>query len=103
MTSVKAPVPHPTSSQRFPDGEALGQARGLRVDWAKFADAWRGLYQPQLERVRSGAQPWTKLDDLHRAALDQLLIDFKITGLSESEVDHLNRAWHRLGEHSLLP
>ena len=64
------------------EGEALGRARGLRVDWAKFADAWRGLYQPQLERVRSGAQPWTKLDDLHRAALDQLLVDFKITGLT---------------------
>jgi 2-haloacid dehalogenase len=78
------------------EGEALGRARGLRVDWAKFADAWRGLYQPQLERVRSGAQPWTKLDDLHRAALDRLLVDFAITGLGEAEIDHLNRAWHRL-------
>jgi 2-haloacid dehalogenase len=29
-------------------------------------------------------------------ALDQLLVDFKITGLSEAEIDHLNRAWHRL-------
>ena len=78
------------------EGEALGRARGLQVDWAKFADAWRGLYQPQLERVRSGAQPWTKLDDLHRAALDRLLVDFKITGLSEAEIDQFNRAWHRL-------
>ena len=26
------------------EGEALGRARGLQVDWAKFADAWRGLY-----------------------------------------------------------
>jgi hypothetical protein len=33
------------------EGEALGQARGLRVDWAKFADAWRGLYQPNMDRV----------------------------------------------------
>ena len=78
------------------EGEALGRARGLTVDWAKFADAWRGLYQPSLERVRSGALPWTKLDDLHRMALDRLLVDFKITGLGEAEIDHLNRAWHRL-------
>jgi 2-haloacid dehalogenase len=78
------------------EGEALGKARGLRVDWARFADAWRGLYQPQLERVRSGEVPWTPLDDLHRQALDRLLVDFGITGLSETEIAHLNRAWHRL-------
>ena len=28
--------------------------------------------------------------------LDRLLVDFKITGLSEAETDALNRAWHRL-------
>ncbi|HEU4368966.1 MAG TPA: haloacid dehalogenase type II [Methylomirabilota bacterium] len=78
------------------EGEALGRARGLRVDWARFADAWRGLYQPQLERVRSGQAPWTPLDDLHRQALDRLLVEFGITGLAEAEIDHLNRAWHRL-------
>ena len=78
------------------EGEALGRERHLAVDWAKFADAWRGLYQPNLERVRSGAVGWTKLDDLHRAALDRLLVDFGITGLGEADIDHLNRAWHRL-------
>jgi len=78
------------------EGQELGRARGLTVDWAQFADAWRGLYQPMLERVRSGDLPWTKLDDLHRMALDRLLTEFRITGLAEGEVDHLNRAWHRL-------
>jgi 2-haloacid dehalogenase len=78
------------------EGEALGRARGLRVDWARFAGGWRGLYQPQLERVRSGQAPWTVLDDLHRQALDRLLVEFGIAGLAESEIDHLNRAWHRL-------
>jgi 2-haloacid dehalogenase len=78
------------------EGEALGRAKGLTVDWPRFADAWRGLYQPALERVRSGVQPWTKLDDLHRASLDALLGEFGIRGLTESETDHLNRAWHRL-------
>jgi 2-haloacid dehalogenase len=79
------------------EGQALGATKGLaHVDWAKFADAWRGLYQPQLDRVRSGALPWTKLDDLHRESLDRLLVDFRIRGLSEAEVDELNRAWHRL-------
>jgi 2-haloacid dehalogenase len=78
------------------EGETLGRQRGLSLDWAAFADAWRGLYQPNLSKVRNGEMPWTKLDDLHRMALDHLLVEFKITGLSEDEIDHLNRAWHRL-------
>jgi 2-haloacid dehalogenase len=79
------------------EGEALGRSKGLtHVDWAAFADAWRGLYQPTMERVRSGTMPWTKLDDLHRIALDRLLEQFAVKGLGEGEIDHLNRAWHRL-------
>jgi len=78
------------------EGEALGRAKGLDVNWEAFTDAWRGLYQPGLDKVRTGAMPWTRLDDLHRMSLDRLLVDFEIRGLSESEVDHLNRVWHRL-------
>jgi len=78
------------------EGEALGKTKGLAVDWAKFADAWRGLYQPAMDEVRSGRRPWTKLDDLHRESLDKLLVQFGIKGLSEAEIDHFNRAWHRL-------
>ena len=78
------------------EGEALGRAKGLTVDWAAFADAWRGLYQPNLSKVRDGHLPWTKLDELHRMALDALLPRFAITGLSEDETDDLNRVWHRL-------
>ena len=78
------------------DGEALGRAKGLAVDWARFADAWRALYQPALSQVRDGTRPWTKLDDLHRESLERLLVEFGIAGLSEAEADALNRAWHRL-------
>jgi 2-haloacid dehalogenase len=76
--------------------EKLGAAKGLSVDWASFADTWRAGYGPAMNRVRTGELPWTKLDRLHRMTLDKLLVDFKITGLSEQEVDHLNRVWHRL-------
>src|SRR5258707_5786797 len=78
------------------EGEALGRAKGIAVDWTRFADAWRGLYQPMLSKVREGTMGWTKLDDLHRASLDRLLTEFGVGGLSEAEIDHLNRAWHRL-------
>ena len=36
------------------EGEALGRTHGLSVDWPAFADAWRGLYQPNLTKVRNG-------------------------------------------------
>jgi 2-haloacid dehalogenase len=78
------------------EGERLGRAKKLNVDWSAFADAWRGGYGPSMNRVRSGELPWTKLDVLHRMTLDGLLDRFKITGLTEAEIDHLNRVWHRL-------
>jgi 2-haloacid dehalogenase len=78
------------------EGEAVGRSRNLSLDWAKFADAWRALYQPSMERVRRGELPWTPLDDLHRMALERILADFGITGLGEEQIDYLNRAWHRL-------
>jgi 2-haloacid dehalogenase len=74
----------------------LARRKGLTVDGAKFADAWRAGYGPSMNRVRSGELPWTKLDRLHRMILDRILVEFGITGLSESETDGLNRAWHRL-------
>ena len=76
--------------------EDLARRKGLTVDAAKFADAWRAGYRPSMERVRSGQLPWTKLDRLHRMTLDKILPDFGITGLSDTELDTLNRAWHRL-------
>jgi len=78
------------------EGTAWGNARGINVDWAKFADRWRNGYGPSLNKVRTGELPWTKLDALHRALLDDLLKEFGITGLTEDEKDHWNRVWHRL-------
>ncbi len=78
------------------EGEALGRKLGIERDWAAFADAWRGLYQPSMSQVRNGERPWTKLDDLHRESLVTLLEDFEIPGLSKAAIDELNLAWHRL-------
>jgi 2-haloacid dehalogenase len=76
---------------------ALGKAKGLRVNWGKFADAWRAGYKPAMDRVRSGDLPWTKIDVLHRMILDELLQKFRIAdALTEEEKVHLNLAWHRL-------
>ena len=76
--------------------KALGRAKRIAADWAAFADAWRAGYRPAMARVRSGELPWMTIDQLHRVILDELLARFSIEGLDEDEIDHLNRAWHRL-------
>ena len=74
----------------------FGSERGLKLDWAAFADDWRSLYQPAMEEVRSGRRAWTILDVLHRESLDTLLVKYAITGLSEADKVHVNTVWHRL-------
>jgi len=76
--------------------DAVARAKGVKVDGAAFADAWRGQYQPSMDRVRTGQLPWTRLDDLHRMVLDRLLPDFGLAASTDAERAALNRAWHRL-------
>ena len=74
----------------------LARQKGWDLDAAAFADAWRRNYGPSRNRVRNGELPWTKLDDLHRMTLDELLVTFQIEELSEEEKVGRNRVWHRL-------
>jgi len=76
--------------------QQLAKRKGLTIDGAKFADAWRAGYGPSMNRVRTGDLPWTKLDDLHRMTLDRILGEFNVTSLTDAEKSELNRAWHRL-------
>jgi 2-haloacid dehalogenase len=68
----------------------------LPVDPHAFASAWRDGYKPAMARVRSGELGWTKIDDLHRIILDQVLETFGIDSLSETQKQDLNLIWHRL-------
>jgi 2-haloacid dehalogenase len=78
------------------EGRKLGRRKKLAMDWVAFADGWRAGYRPAMDRVRRGELPWMNIDTLHRMILDDLLVRFRIDGLSDAEKDHLNRAWHRL-------
>jgi 2-haloacid dehalogenase len=69
---------------------------GTRVDPFDVADDWRGRYLPSMDRVRTGAQPWTPLDALHRASLDELLADRGLDDVEETTRAELVLAWHRL-------
>lgn len=79
------------------DLERFARGKGITgVDWTAFAVEWRRLYQPSMEEVRSGRRPWTILDVLHRESLAQVVGKFGVRGLSEADLEHMNRAWHRL-------
>lgn len=66
------------------------------VKGSDFALAWRAGYRPAMDRVRRGELGWTRIDDLHRLILDDLLERYAMRDLAESQVAHLNRVWHRL-------
>ena len=76
--------------------KAFAVRHSLEFDPYRFADAWRGGYMPAMDRVRSGALPWTRLDQLHRVILDQVLSDFGVKGVPEPELAELNFCWRRL-------
>src|ERR1700733_7501115 len=78
------------------EGVALGKAKGLHVNWADFADRWRLGYVPAMNKVRKHEIPWTRLDDLHRIILEDLLKEFEIKNLNEQEIVSLSHVWRRL-------
>ncbi|SNS00280.1 2-haloacid dehalogenase [Geodermatophilus pulveris] len=69
---------------------------GPAVDAEALADDWRGRYVPSMQRVRSGDLPWTPLDALHRASLDDVLADAGRADVGPDVREELVLAWHRL-------
>ncbi|MFT7673928.1 MAG: 2-haloacid dehalogenase, partial [Gammaproteobacteria bacterium] len=61
----------------------------------KFALAWRAGYMPAMQAVMNNNE-WIILDDLHRRILNQVLEQFGIKHLDESQKQVLNQVWHRL-------
>jgi 2-haloacid dehalogenase len=76
--------------------EEFGRKREVERAWADLVDRWRAAYQPNLDRVRTGELKWTILDELHYFALVQLLPEFGLTSLRESDLRFLTNCWHRL-------
>jgi 2-haloacid dehalogenase len=78
------------------EGRQFNRRKGMNIDWAAFADAWRAEYGPSMDRVRRGEMGWTKLHDLHKMNLYKVIHDFGIVNINEEEIEHLNHVWHRL-------
>jgi len=78
--------------------EAFLGKYAIDLDPLAFADQWRALYQPSLQKVRSGQRPWVKLEVLNRENLETVLArhgaDFG--AIADTELAELNKAWERL-------
>ena len=74
------------------------QRHSLSVDPLDFADQWRGLYQPSMQRVRAGERPFVTLDILNRENLETVLSghDVDFGRITDAELVELNKAWERL-------
>jgi len=80
-----------TEAKRFFDAKSIG------VDPHEFADAWRGEYQPAMERIRSGGRGYVALDTLHRENLEIVLDRYGIANrFSDLEKAELNHTWEKL-------
>jgi len=78
------------------EAERLLAPRGIKIDWLKFADAWRALYQPSMDEVRTGRRAFTKLDVLHREMLEKIRPQFGLQKIPDDALAELNLAWHRI-------
>lgn len=74
----------------------FGNEHGVKAPWEMVTDRWRAAYWPNLDRVRRGELGWTILDQLHFSALAEILPEFGITSLPESDLRYLTNCWHRL-------
>ncbi len=81
-------------------GTEVGKAfadKPVSPDPLRFAELWRGRYQPAMQRIRGGDRGYVPLDILHRENLDLVL---KSEGLEDhlnsAERDALNHAWEKL-------
>ncbi|MHC2462769.1 haloacid dehalogenase type II [Bradyrhizobium embrapense] len=79
------------------DFTTWGEKRGIKADWTALVDGWRAVYAASMDEVRKNPQNgYVILDELHRRSLDKLVTQFDIKGLSEDDLQHLTKGWHRL-------
>jgi 2-haloacid dehalogenase len=76
--------------------ERWGAARQLAPDWTRFLSDWRSCYRSGMDKVNRDEWPWTTVDVMYRRRLAEVLVAHGAAGVSDREIDELNRVWWRL-------
>jgi 2-haloacid dehalogenase len=74
---------------------AAGTRAGVQADWPALIDDWRFAYQPAMDQVIGGSQPWQDLDVLQARTLDGVLAERGV-GLPDDARAALIRGWRQL-------
>ena len=74
------------------EGERLGTAKGIQVDWKAFADRWAQKYV----EARTGNGRWVPLDQILHKAGNEVLDEFRVAGLTKAERENWCSLWSRL-------
>ena len=77
------------------EAERISAGRHPGVDWPDMVRRWRSSYVKALDS-RGGDGGWVSVLSVYRDALDAVLDECGITGLSDTERDELTQAWQRL-------
>jgi len=77
-------------------GKAFSARSGVAIDWPTMADRWRAGYRPAMDKIASGAMPWTRFHEFNRVLLDDLVRELAIRGLKRRDLDELNDYWRTL-------
>ncbi|MGY2257512.1 haloacid dehalogenase type II [Pseudomonas sp. SDO55104_S430] len=74
------------------------QQLGVQIDPLAFADEWRSLYQPSMQRVRSGERAFVTLDILNRENLEALMARHGVEAgrLDPADIAAWSTAWQKL-------
>jgi len=75
---------------------AWGKDTHVVADWPAIADGWRRLYQPGMERIRSGNRGFVRLDILHEENLIEIFSRHGLNAPTGGDLHRLVTAWHRL-------
>jgi 2-haloacid dehalogenase len=74
----------------------LCERKSLDLDKEQFLSDWSAAYKPGKEKVNNGQWAWTQVSEIYWRALRGLLPKYAaLRELTESELEHLNRAWTR--------
>lgn len=74
----------------------ISAGRHPGVDWPDVVRRWRSGYFAALEATRGRQGGWVSVHSVYRRALDTVLDDCGITGLSDADREELTLAWRRL-------
>jgi 2-haloacid dehalogenase len=78
------------------EAKRISAGRHPYADWSEMVRRWRAGYFEALEAAQGRGSGWVSVHSVYRRALDTVLDDCGLAGLSDAEREELTLAWQRL-------